>query len=352
MKNPQTLNLNPNSSEPGRQDASSRDSVREKMGELIEQTRSEVRNMRVKLDRQEDENEFQGRRTKILAIVLCALMVILAAAFWFVYPTVQEQPQTAEEMLSLKKVASTLDGSVQALEGKLNKTAAGLPGLTTRMDQLQEGMKSTMQSAQAAATQVGQRIRQDFNQTVQVIQSRLSGLESNQRESSERVNQLQQQVASLKQELASMRTESTEAAEKIKQQFQEEQQARASVQSNIDQKMATHQTTLDSLSNRVDRKRVEFDLTNRKTTEIAPGILLTINRSNTGKQQVDGTLQVAAESRSFELRAQGIQKPLVFYTAGETRPMEVVFTNVTKTGAAGYVMMPTPAVAARAENIR
>ena len=75
MQNPQILNLNPNSSDPERHEASHRDSVREKMGELLEQTRSDMRNMRVKLERQEDESEFQGRRTKILAVVLCVLIV-------------------------------------------------------------------------------------------------------------------------------------------------------------------------------------------------------------------------------------------------------------------------------------
>jgi outer membrane murein-binding lipoprotein Lpp len=82
-----------------------------------------------------------------------------------------------------------------AVEAKLEKTSAGLPDLSARMDQLGASMKSTLQTArtqaQAAAAQMGQRIRADFTQSIQAIQSRMTGLESNQKEASGRVNELE-----------------------------------------------------------------------------------------------------------------------------------------------------------------
>jgi chromosome segregation ATPase len=348
MESSQILNLTPNPPETSQGNSHPADEFNQ-MGDLIEQTRSDVRRIRMQMERQEDEQESHSRRTKILSIVLGLLIVILAGAVWFAYPAVRDQQQTAVQLLGLKDIAGALGGQVESMQAKLKQTADGFPALTSRMDQLQSSMKSTLQTAgtqaQAAATQVGQRIRQDFNQTFQAIQSRLAGLESNQHEASERVSQLQEQIAGLKQELASMREESTNSAVRIKQ-LQEEQQVRSTALASLDQKMASHQTSLDSLSSRMDRKRIEFDLPKRQTEQIVPGIYLTIRRTDAGKQEIDGTLQLGAESQMLPIRGQGVQKPMMFYTGSEQRPVELVFTQVTKNGVHGYVMMPAPGITA------
>jgi cell division protein FtsB len=354
MESSQILNLAPNPPETS-QDSSRPADEFNQMGDLIEQTRSDVRLIRMQMERQEDEQESHSRRTKILSIVLGLLIVILGGAVWFAYPTVRDQQQTAMQLLGLKDIAGALGGQVESIEAKVNQTAKGFPALTSRMDQLQSSMKSSLQTAstqaQAAAAQVGQRLKQDFNQTFQAIQSRLTGLESNQHEASERVTQLQEQIAGLKQELASMREESTAAAARVKQ-LQDEQQTRSTAAlASLDQKMASQQTSLDSLSSRMDRKRIDFDLPKRQTEQIVPGIYLTIRRTDAGKQELDGTLQLGAESQMLPIRAQGIQKPIMFYTGSEQRPIELVFTQVTKDGVRGHVMMPSPVITStRADN--
>lgn len=324
------------------------------ISDLLEQTRSDVRRIRTQLEHQEDDQDAHARRTKILSIVLVVLVLILAGAFWFAYPTLRDQQKATLEMFGLQNVANALGERMQSVEAKLEKSSAGLPALSARMDQLGASMKSTLQTAgsqaQAAATQVGQKIRVDFTQSIQAIQSRVAGLESNQHESSERVSQLQEQLAGLKQELASVREESTAATARLKE-LQDEQKARASAMSTLDQRMASHQTTLDSLSNRVDRKRVEFQIPTRRTEQIVPGIYLTVRRADTGKQEIDGTLQLGADSRMMPIRAQSIQKPLVFYSASESRSMELVVTRVDKNQISGYIMIPGPTIiATRAEN--
>ena len=276
MQSSQILNLAPNHSDsvnPEPPPPVMSDSTQ--LSDSIEQTRSDVRRIRTQLERQEDQQEVHARRTKILSIVLLALVVLIAGAFWYAYPSVTGHQKAAADMLGLQNVASSLGEHVQLMEAKFNKAADDFPTLSTRMDELGASMKSGLQTArtqaQAAATQVGQRIRADLNQSIQAIQSRMAGVESNQREASERVNQLQEQVAGLKRELTSMREESSAATERIKQ-LQDEQVTRASALSSLDQKMASHQTTLDSLSNRVDSKRVNFELEKSRTAEIAPGI--------------------------------------------------------------------------------
>jgi len=312
------------------------------MDELMDQTRTDLRRTRMQVDRQQEIQESHERRTKTMAIVLGVLIVLFAAAAWSAYPTLRDQRKAVAGMLGLQGVTTALGEHVNSVEANLKKTSAGLPALTQRMDQLQASMKTNLQTArnqaQAAAAQVGQRIREDVNQSIQMIQSRVAGLESNQHESSERVNQLQEQVAGLQREIASMREESSAAGEKIKQ-LHDEQQASGA---DLGQRIASNQTALNTLTNRVDRKRVNFELLTRRAEQIAPGISLTVTRADLGKQEIDGSLQLGENSPNLAIRGQGIHKPMTFYTEGENRPIELVLTQVTKNGVSGYVIMPAP----------
>src|SRR5262249_38758800 len=150
---------------------------------------------------------------------------------------------------------------------------------------------------------------------------------------------LEEQVANLKREIASMRQESSAEAGKVNE-IQEAQQNHSDALSHLDQKITAHQTSLNSITSRVDQKRMEFTATNRKTEEIGPGMFLTIKRVDAGKQEVDGSLRISSEPTELPFRAQGVQRPMMFYNGAGTGPLQLVFTNVTKNNVSGYVVMP------------
>ena len=178
-----------------------------------------------------------------------------------------------------------------------------------------------------------------------MIQSRLEGVESNQHEASERVNQLQEQVAGLQREIAGMREDATAAGEKITE-LRDDQQASGTELSGLSQRISSNQTTLDTLTNRVDRKRVNFDLPIHRLEQIAPAISLMVTRTDLKKQEIDGSLRLGAESRNLAIRGQGTQRPITFYTDEEDRPIELILTQITKNGVAGYLIMPAPVTTA------
>src|SRR5262245_57910512 len=187
---------------------------------LLEEARSDLQRTRLRIDEQQVEHESNLQRTRILSIVLCILVVILAGAFWFAYPAFRDQKKTAMDALGLQTTAKKLNERMNATEGNLNKMSSGLPGLGNRLSQLEATTKTNLQAdrdyAQTTARQVGDGISARVNQSIQAIQSRLSGLESNQKESSERVNQLQEQIAGLQRELTTMREEASAATARIK----------------------------------------------------------------------------------------------------------------------------------------
>jgi hypothetical protein len=88
------------------------------------------------------------------------------------------------------------------------------------------------------------------------------------------------------------------------------------------------------------RERVEFQTQAGRATQIGPNIVLTVERTNVGKQLVDGVLQIGTDARKVTIREQGIQKPVTFYASGESRPMELVITEISKNVVSGYLIMP------------
>src|SRR5215471_16738304 len=76
--------------------------------DLLEQTRADVRRMRIQFERQQDEHESHQQRTKILSIVLGVLFIFLVASLWVFYPTIRDQKKSMVDMLGLQTVTNTI----------------------------------------------------------------------------------------------------------------------------------------------------------------------------------------------------------------------------------------------------
>jgi len=340
MQTAQLLNLDPMpSSNP--EPASDRDVG--KMGELIDHARSDIRRTQLQLEQQQDQQDAHEKRTRILVISVGVLVLLLGAAFWYAYPSLQDHQKIVGGMLNMQSFASAVTPRVNSLEAKFDKS---FPMVASQVNQMEESMKSGLQQvrnqAQAAATQASQRVRDEVNRSLQAIQSRLTGIESNQKEAAEHVAQLQNEITDLKREIASAKEESRTAGERINQ-LQEQQQASTNELSGLNQRMTTSQSAITNLTNRVDRKRIDFDVTKDKPAEILPGVHLTVKRADPGKQEMDGTIQLSADTPNLSIRGQGVQKPMLFHTPADGKPIELVLTQVAKNRVAGYVLTTVPA---------
>jgi hypothetical protein len=312
--------------------------------DLIEVTRSDVRRMRMQVEQQQNDYESHARRTMVLSIILGILIVVFGGTIWAAYPTLKDHGSAMTKVLGLQNVATGLGERINSAEIAINKNSAGLPALGVQVDQLKTnmstGLRTARNQAQAVATQMGERIREDVNRSIQVIQSRLSGVEANQREASEHVAQLEGRVAGLTQELAAVREEASAANERIKQ-LDVAQQASSREMSGLNQQMVSSRGALGALTNQLDRKRIEFAAPNKRSTQITPDIQFTVGSVNAGRQEVNGTLLIGTEAKKLNIRGQAVQQPIRFYTPGESRAIELVFTQVTKTSVSGYLIVPT-----------
>ena len=175
------------------------------------------------------------------------------------------------------------------------------------------------------------------------FQSRASERESTQTDSSERVNQLQEQVAGLQREIAALRDEKkgSAATGKTKELLNDAQQTRSRESSGLTEPVVTNQTAPNTSDNRADRKRIDFEVSSRQAKEVAPNLYITVSRADAGKQEIDATLKLG-ENDGVTIRGQAIRKPVLFRIPDESRPIELVFTQISSDGASGYLMMPLP----------
>jgi chromosome segregation ATPase len=311
--------------------------------ELIEKTQSDLQRMRARIDQQQNAWAAHERRTKVLSVLLGVLIVFLAAAAWTTFPLWKEHKTALIAMPVLQNLSNALGGRMSSVEANINKMNSSLPALTARMDQLQANARANLQTArnqaQIIANQVGQRIRDDVTQGLERVQSRLSGVESNQKEAGERVTQLQEQVAGMQRELAAMRDNASTASGKIKELSDAQQSSSRDVLA-MNERIGANQSTLSTIGNAMARERVEFQTQTGRAAQIGPDIVLTVERTNVGKQLFDGMLQIGPDARRVTIREQGIQKPVTFYTSGESRPMELVITGIAKNVVSGYLIMP------------
>jgi uncharacterized protein YoxC len=338
MQSGQILNLDPGA--PGRinPDTPVAEHQAERTAESINHARFDIRRTQLQLEQQIEQQEAHEKRTNILTISLAVLVVFFGAALWFAYPVFRDHNKTLADMLGIQNFTAALTPRVNTLETKLDNT---LPQVANRIDQMEASMKSSLQTvrnqAQSTVARAGQRIRDDVNRSLQAIQSRMTGIESNQKEAAERVAQLQNEVTDLKREITAARAESSAAGERLKQ-LQEQQQASSNEMSTLTQRLTTSQSAIANLNNRVDRKRIDFDVTKDKPAEIIPGVHLTVKRVDQRRQEMDGTLQLSADSPNLTIRGQGIQKPMLFHTPDDGKPIELVLTQVAKNRVAGYVL--------------
>src|SRR5262249_33102211 len=173
------------------------------------------------------------------------------------------------------------------------------------------------------------------------FESRVSGLESTQRDSSERVNQLQEQVAGLQREIAAIREGGSAAKGKIKE-LNDARQTKSRESSWLKEPVVTNQRAPNTSDNRSDRKRIDFEVSSHQAEEIAPNLYITLSRADAGKQEIDATLKLGEDAGYVTIRGQGIRKPVLFHMPDEKRPIELVFTQISKNSASGYLMMPVP----------
>jgi sortase A len=93
-------------------------------------------------------------------------------------------------------------------------------------------------------------------------------------------------------------------------------------------------------------RRVAFQVAERHSRELAPGISIGLSGTDPHRRVVNGWMWVLQDRRTIWLRDQLANEPIVFYVYSDGKPRKLVITSVSANSISGYLVVPDKGPAA------
>lgn len=286
-----------------------------------------------------------ARRRRMIWPAAVILIAAIGGAAWHFGPRFFKQDaapmqiQTAQASSMSDILSARLDSAEQKLSSFVNDRS----GLADKALEIEKTLGAGVRRARAETTALVEGVKREMTRGFDALNSRMTGIESNQREAHDVVAKLQSDLDAVRRELDTVRETNAKQASKLQEKLQEMEQAQVSAKTEISQiqnQALTNARKVDALSHEVERQSVNFEVSKARTEEVVPGIYLTVHRTDVAKQHVDGWVQIASEGRFIRLDHAGAQNPVSFSSRSDERPYSLVFTRITNAGVAGYVLVP------------
>lgn len=155
------------------------------------------------------------------------------------------------------------------------------------------------------------------------------------------------ELESMRNEMNGLRNDTTEQFASVKASIPKD--ATPDV-ANLRAALDRNQAGIASITNKLDRDRVDFEIHEDHVSEVAPGVFLTIKDTNVHRQQINGWVYVQSEHRVVYLKNHGLLEPITVYGVFDKQAREIVITRVRKSDAIGYVLSPKAEVSMSAGN--
>jgi len=273
---------------------------------------------------QPETYEYRARGKSIaLWVTVVALAAVLGALVYYGYRTAKTQDFRITQVFGNQGALTRLGQRADAAESKLQALTGDWQGMGQRVTKLEgrvaTNVKETRRYAETLTQQLHQQITAEMDARTSTLDARLRQVESEQ--TAERA-QMAKVEANLKQDISAAREENGRDLSSVRQ--QEESNTRG----------------VTALSQKLDRQRINFELTKGQTRELAPGITLQIRGTNVAHRRYHGALTLAQAHQTVWLRDQSADEPVRFLHKDGEEPYELVVTDVTKKAVAGYLLAP------------
>jgi chaperonin cofactor prefoldin len=258
---------------------------------------------------------------------------------WLGSPPVTEYGGLRNRLPVAQAALNSMDGRLNEAEGKLNSLEKDRPVVADRIAKLETSSAAGIRRARSESTALVEGLKREMNQNRDVLSSRVDSLESTQREAHDEVAGLKNDVTGVRQEVAQAREADAVQGNRIS----EVDHVQNSIQGHVaslELQMANGQDRMDALSSEVDRQRIDFEVSKNKSDQLVDGVILTVRKTNVGKQQVDGWLHIVSDGRFVWLHDAGAQHPIAFASTRDARAYQLVFTKVASDGVVGYILVP------------
>jgi hypothetical protein len=282
-------------------------------------------------NRSRDDRTRSGTTTASIAVFI--VIAALAVAAWHVYPRFREYVQQLARVAgvedSVKRIGERLNGVERTLENwpdqwkELQRSVTGLD------QKLRNDLLLARDEARKLVSNAQQQLRAEFADNQNTTDARLDQLEAGRDSDRILMAGLQQQTESLRQQYAGVRND-LEVAET----------ATGRGLSDLRRRVEQSESGLAGVTRELERDRFDFEISKNHALEIAPGIEARIDRTDVRRRRFGGWIRLIPEGRTLWIRDQSVQQPVVFYSAPDQKPRELVITNVNRDAVAGYLLLP------------
>jgi hypothetical protein len=262
-------------------------------------------------------------------VFIVLFIVALGALSAYGYLALKKKNIQISQLFSDQPRLNALTERINSTEGTLRDLTGGWETVAQRVTALEgfEGkvsrsLQQTRKYAENLTDKLHEQVTAELQARTSVLDSRLREVESEQAAQQSELAQAEQAEKDLRQEIASVREEAGRGVSGIQQQT--EDTAR----------------NLGALAQRLDRKRVDFEASKGRTTEIVPGVSLQILGTNSEYQRFRGSLWLLSDRRTVWLNQESVNQPVRFYSKESTDPYELIVTGVRKRSVTGFLMIP------------
>jgi predicted nucleic acid-binding Zn-ribbon protein len=312
--------------------------------EASERTQHDIHQTRREFDDHVEKCRTGFRGVRALWVVVILIVLGLGGSSWYASRSIGGYKSLWDAIPDLRTSASAMGDHLNSIEGTISDLSSNRTSMSERMDRFEKtlgsGLKAARSESQTAANQIGRRIHEEIDQSLQRLQSRVNNVETVQRENHDQLAAAQAEIGSLRQQMAGMQQQNDERLINLQQTTQSNVNRINGKVASIDDQVMAHTASLNALNEQVEREPVTFELSNSRTTQVTPGVYLTINHTDVAHQKVDGWMQLVEEGRIIWIRDLGAQHVMTFVTRSDDRAYELVFTGVQQNGATGYVLVP------------
>jgi chaperonin cofactor prefoldin len=253
-------------------------------------------------------------------LVLAVALAVLAGVG---YLAVKKKNVQIGQLFGDRAAVNTLSQRVDTAESALHDVTGRWEGLSQRVTTLEGKLNHNLQQSRKYAESLSEQLHQQMSAE---LAARTSTLDA-------RLTQVESAEAAQRSQLAQVQGE-------LRQQIASAQEETGRDLNGVHQQLDNNARNLDSLSQRLDRQRVNFEVPKGRTVEPVPGISLHISGTNNRHQHFRGSLGLLQDGRTLALRNEGVDQPVRFYPKEGEEPYELVVTDVTKHSVSGYLLVP------------
>lgn len=294
--------------------------------------------------RRDDDLEPRRSRKGLWAAIIVLTLAIGAAGYFLIADQGGRLAALPALESSVKAVGDRMSAAERALRDWDQKNFEGR--LATVETGIEQKLQGARKQAQQAVEAMAAKLRVEFNSRTDRIDAKLASMESER-------NQARTEVAALQGELSQVREQLAQQQERIAAAERNNLADKQAVEAKLAERIAGVQREVGEgrreftkLSSSLATRRVDFEASRNRTSEVAEGVSLTVTGTDIARRRIQGWMFVMPDRKTIWLRDQGAMQPVIFYSNADGRRREIVFTNVTRSSVVGYVIVPADAKAA------